>query len=377
MFLYIFALFLVLKNSHAACDNQCSGHGTCTIDDICQCYDNFGLGLGHISGDCSDRICPYEISWIDTPSITGKFHKYAECAGKGICSRDTGECACLDGFEGKACQRTSCPNGCSGHGTCQFIEDLSYGVTWSDYSDSELNPDGHSYIYSYPKRFPYADWDTRKSRACVCDAGYGGTDCSKKLCPYGADVLNTPDNLLLISTKYYKQEINIVSSENLYFMVGSSFALTFISKTHETFTTQPIVFDLNTANFQNDIKRALMNLPNKVIDDVEVVVRISGKKQVTIIIAYSGENVQGPQNYIVVETDPCNKPGCSPKITGLPLATQIAAPFKSTQNYTQENATFYNSFECGRRGKCDYTSGQCKCFLGYTGDNCNTLTTLA
>jgi hypothetical protein len=33
-------------------------------------------------------------------------HFYAECSGKGLCNRQTGSCACFDGYEGGACQRS-------------------------------------------------------------------------------------------------------------------------------------------------------------------------------------------------------------------------------------------------------------------------------
>lgn len=118
LFVFIFTAATV----YAGCDNACSGHGTCSIKGVCQCYDNFGVGLSHDSGDCSDRFCPFEISWVDTPDKSGRHHKYAECGGVGICDRSTGECACFPGYEGKGCARSSCPNSCSGHGSCAYIE---------------------------------------------------------------------------------------------------------------------------------------------------------------------------------------------------------------------------------------------------------------
>ena len=48
-----------------------------------------------------------------------------ECSNKGICDRKAGECECFDGYEGSSCQRASCPNECSGHGTCEHIKTLA------------------------------------------------------------------------------------------------------------------------------------------------------------------------------------------------------------------------------------------------------------
>mmetsp|Transcript_27740 Transcript_27740/g.27981 ORF Transcript_27740/g.27981 Transcript_27740/m.27981 type:complete len:379 (-) Transcript_27740:310-1446(-) len=377
MFLFIGSLATFLAVAYGFCDNYCNGHGSCQVNDVCACYDNWGMGLSMDSGDCSERICPFEISWVDSPDKTGKFHKYTECAGRGICDRVTGECQCFEGFEGKGCQRHVCPNDCSGHGTCEYIEELGFKSTYGEYADGLGIADMIA-----PKEMTYYGWDDHKSRACVCDPQYYDFDCSKRMCPYGNDVLDLRDDLL-VSLKYQVQRLNFIFNYDLPTSSNpQTFAITFKTKLNETFTTIPIVFDpYDMDDFTNDVQLALLGLPNKVIDGVNVVANIVGAgntmgalgAQVMMNITFTGNSVQGPQYPLSVETYECFS-GCTPKITGLDLQTRDI--FVQQSNITEFVQADYNSYECGRRGKCDYTTGLCACFDGYSGENCNTLVTM-
>lgn len=45
-------------------------------------------------------------------------HPEVECSAKGTCERAMGMCTCFENYEGVACERTVCPNDCSGNGFC-------------------------------------------------------------------------------------------------------------------------------------------------------------------------------------------------------------------------------------------------------------------
>merc|ERR1719181_493124 len=93
-------LALCLGIAHAACPNGCSGHGSCGNDDICQCYVDY-LNGDEEGGDCSQRRCAYGEAWVDAPSAPGVAHAMAECSGRGICDRETGNCECFEGYTGR------------------------------------------------------------------------------------------------------------------------------------------------------------------------------------------------------------------------------------------------------------------------------------
>jgi hypothetical protein len=265
------------------------------------------------------------------------------------------------------------------------VDDLALGTVYGERGVSNFE----SYAYN---RIAYEGWDSKKNRQCVCDAQYTDVDCSKRMCPHGDDVLDVRDNLLL-SEKSQTQYITLIQEEEEFDgSTRQTFALTFKSRLNETFTTYPISTKgtASTAELRDDVHLALLTLPNKVIDKCEVKVynkvvkdlladdkdlasfTDNMKRQTDIEIVFTGEAVQGPQNLLMVEDLMCAE-GCTPKLTGLKL--QYKTSFLQS-NITQTVAADKNSYECGRRGRCDYSSGLCDCFEGYTGENCNTQTTL-
>lgn len=345
-----------------SCDNRCSGHGVCDqVQGLCSCYDNWGLGMSHISGDCADRICPFEIAWFDFPNSIGTRHGYLECAGVGICNRVSGECECFEGFEGKACQRRTCPNGCSGHGTCKFIEKVGYGAVEFDYR--------HSNFHQSLETFSYYGWDKRKMRGCLCDPEYTEYDCSKRLCPRGNDVMVSRDNVNTYQSQLLHLMTDYSNGESLSDLNGKTFAITFKSQINETFTTMPIVFDsTDLTAMALAIRRSMKRLPQHVVDEVEITLHIRGpaNSHLLIVVQFTGANTQGPQYLLTIEDAYCAD-GCTPRLSGIKL-------FRG--NSSEVVQSDYNNYECGRRGRCDYKTGVCKCFEGFTGVGCSVTTSL-
>jgi len=203
MLLSLAFIGLFAKVAQAGCANACSGHGTCSKNDMCKCEYRWS------GNDCSQQLCQSHPSWVDsgagdlnadgviaevtvtvvrgsddyprgtsekfTPVVnsdqevvpnTG--HGYSACANKGTCDKQTGLCECFDGFYGSGCQYGgTCINDCSGHGTCVSKRELAFAT----YENT------------------YALWDKDSLRGCKCDPNHYGVDCSEKYCPIGVDPL--------------------------------------------------------------------------------------------------------------------------------------------------------------------------------------------
>eukprot|EP00596_Hydrurales_sp_CCMP1899_P000993 CAMPEP_0119043218 /NCGR_PEP_ID=MMETSP1177-20130426/19554_1 /TAXON_ID=2985 /ORGANISM="Ochromonas sp, Strain CCMP1899" /LENGTH=294 /DNA_ID=CAMNT_0007010883 /DNA_START=328 /DNA_END=1211 /DNA_ORIENTATION=+ len=249
-----------------------------------------------------------------------------------------------------------------------YIENLPYGAVANDFNNTMfLASDPQD-----PKTFSYNSWDDHKSRACICDPEWGEVDCSSRICPYANDVMDVRNNLL-VTGKFQVQEILLVPSGGVSTtdaFQGKTIALTFKSKLNETYTTRPLLIDVSSQAqihaFALSVQLELMRLPNMVIDKVAVTAFLN--LNLYISVTFTGNSVQGPQHLLTVKDNTCGD-GCTPQLVGPLLAY-------GKQKVYEQQASDYNSYECGRRGKCNYASGVCGCFAGYTGVACNVITAL-
>lgn len=417
------ALALTLASANALCANSCSGHGVCREHDQCTCYANWQ------GNDCSDRTCPFAKSWGDAPYAHNAAHYYSECSSQGTCDRKTGECQCFDGYSGDACRRLNCPDDCSGHGQCRTTSETasltSVGEFFSD-AGSKLDKGVMDGAVSYGL------WDAKKTRSCVCDAGYGGINCADMLCPRGDDPLTTED-MHGITEKYEIQTIVVghsTDSTNRAWQQTSkaggvsaqgTFTLTFTDSFGKEWTTRPITASDNddteyatlaqdthevhtgqpgsaksdiTVSYgmitdgvmttQHHIKDALMSLPENIVNDVEVSMENNVAGKITYKVTFIGSANSGARNLLKCNYEGCNHDGCQPRYVGILPTSNAMCTVEGAMNYNFETEGVQaasqtgtaEDAECSSRGLCDYSSGQCTCFEGYTGSACSVQTIL-
>jgi len=194
-----------------------------------------------------------------------------------------------------------CPNSCSGHGTCEYIEDLS--------ADPEVGgASGRHYI---------GNWDHFKSRGCKCDPHWEGHDCSSRKCPRGDDPLTSGVNEVQTLANG-----NDFSANNLL----GEFTITYQDVYGMKWTTRPL--DVSSSTLANDVEYALENLPNRVIRSVTVAVTGSNSDASGLSIAITFNAPSKLDANLVVNSGSCRRPGCFPRSQGLRTG------FTAGQTYT-------------------------------------------
>jgi len=307
----IACLFGLLAFASAECPNACSGHGECGQKDMCSCYNNYQ------GNDCSERTCYFGIAHVDTPKgdlnadgtvsgplttvITGsevypwgtteqypnadanEGHFYMECSNKGICDRKSGECECFDGYEGTACVRASCPNDCSGHGTCESIKELAEQKGYDSNAGDvpTTTPNGATHFNALiEESFSYDLWDADKTMGCKCDPVYYGADCSSKKCKYGVDPLFFDDfDGVIHQTTVVHLGAKGTNAAN----IGGTFSIDFYDVFGEKYTTKPISAATSELT-STKVVEAFEALPNGVVSRTNTDVTRTAPSAVTVSV---------------------------------------------------------------------------------------------
>jgi len=353
----------------SVCPNRCSGQGSCGKYDTCDCYP------GYQGADCSARGCPYSRAWSDTAQGNDDAHHWAECGNRGTCDRNSGECECNEGFTGAGCARMACPNDCSGHGTCEHIEDLA-----TDEYDKRIA--GTSGV-------TYASWDQEKIMGCKCDPYYEGMDCSLRMCPRGDDPVTSS------VTTTMKQVITLGSDD-----AAHDFFLTYFDPYGNAWNTATIDMKAAGADTCVEVKNALKKLPNHAFSDVSVTyqsvdyVKVDTRRALvdtdeTGTITYAAESAPAANTACLIEFPNesgttgvqflfgCTQKGYSTAGSQpmLPTASNSACTvteYAGLSSTTPTSLPLRENAVCSNRGLCDSGSGKCECFDGHTGVACET-----
>merc|ERR1719197_2406198 len=372
----------------------------------------FSCEPGYTGSDCTQKKCPYSMSfattrtaskadWLYAPSAalftetesygddsnikTGTYqvtkdttfsnqHVYRECGGRGLCDRSTGECKCFPSFTGEGCRRTTCPNDCSGHGQCRTDANSFYYIgqtpvaAWGD----EI-PD-YSKTSGSPTWGIHTSW--LKYQQCHCDAGYEGDDCSLRMCPKGDD----PETECGNDLGNDKQKITCTFAAAPVgggTLTSAFLHMRFKDQFNGVYDTRPILLDVGNLDDDenaNSVQDALEALPNFAIPEIEVDFEIKSATVVDITVEFTDGHNTGRQSLLEVYSKSECSDGAQPKFESVrttldDISCVVARVPKPEEDNYKEHVT------CANRGICDQSTGLCNCFDGFFGDACDNVNT--
>lgn len=384
----IFAIALAVAN--ASCPNHCSGHGVCDKNDQCTCFleakvlneegneasEREVRKIQWTGADCSLMTCPRGTSWGRVKNFM-EHRQGAECSDAGICDRKTGECQCYTGYDGSACQRTTCPNNCNGHGICasnkdfaeQYARAMATSINEKRFAPRCANKDSSTnicqrnvehlddYYATYMVSYENA-WDSGLQYGCNCDAGFAGADCSQRECPTNNDPVD--DNCQMKWSANSYPQIDGAASE-------ASKSVPFANdvkelKKHNYLYTTASVDNLYTYLDANYVSDTVFNNPDKFVTARSHFSDLAR----SCSAFYISPSLKLPKTSATWNIVPFSLDSWA--CDYMWDSTMVKVPWCGGQ---------WSSQECSGRGLCDRTTGSCKCASGYSGNDCSKIEELS
>jgi len=262
-----------------------------------------------------------------------------QCSGQGTC-RQQGQCVCFAGFEGYDCSMRTCPSAeswgqdqsvmhtqseCAGRGlcqrttgTCSCFDGFEGAACERATCPNDCNGHGKCRtLGELPKvqQYGYSDWEVKRIQKCLCDGGFSGADCSQRFCPYGDD----PETIC----RYQDRQVQRFTLDFYTDPTGTGrpdvdastdqFALIFTTVSGSNYTT-PMIDNIweGTPESATAVKNALLTLPEFAVMGVEVsaVPTDSGSLSVSYDLTFTGTTNTGNEYLLSCPYNSLGSTGC-------------------------------------------------------------------
>lgn len=281
----------------------------------------------------------------------------------------------------------ACPNDCSGNGVCRTVREVA-ALAQNKFQYASLG--GQKLMSGVQSPFDYARWDSDKATMCICDAGFGGADCSQRLCPRNDDPLTTTSRYCGgMPCAFEVQSFTLSDSPATAFRMGftDSFNATYfiyvtldVSSTPNGYVDPSLLstYQAGPTTSAGVLQNALRSMPTGAMQRVEV--SVAGNSSATpgadstrtFRVTFVG--IGGDQAPLTIET----VSGTGTLWYNPDHADYNAAvPNEKSRQVVELTRGNFEEIECSGRGNCDFEAGQCMCFSGYSGASCEVQNALA
>lgn len=249
---------------------------------------------------------------------------------------------------------------------------------------------GHKQLAGVQRAFDYVLWNADAAQTCVCDAGYGGADCSQRLCPRNDDPLSTGargcggaacgfevQSFTLADAPATTFRLSFTdgmnATQHAYVTVDASAAANGFVAPGAAAAAQPAA-----STSAGAIRNALRALPSGALARVEVTAAADATAtpgaDATRTFRVTFVGVGGAQSLLAVRAV-AGAGGLAPNPDS--PAYDPVAPAPAAAVVVRVAAGTYEEVECGGRGVCNRATGACACATGFSGDACQAQNSMA